>query len=813
MDLRGFPQVNMINNQFSGTLTPVKMLDNLMSSEIMTRGYVTTYRKPHLYSMNSTLNKCIEIIQNNNLGLENFLKSVDISTCDENGLTFLKTAVSCLNVDATKMILAMTSYVLRENDLNILVHACEQMNYNSDTEIIISELLRCLNIDVNKSGGYQKEIPLYYAINADINMNIVKLLLSSNKINVNLPINTGQSLIHYAITNRRDKATLLLIDNKDIIFSKEDLDCIFGGGSIEVINHLLNIKKFKITNDEHFIQMIKRNGIPLELCKSYTNINYQDVHGKTALMYAAEMNNIEKLEFLLSNLSIDLSVVDNNNMNALLLATTNKNYICVKLILEHNKISKEIVNQKNESCETSLIIATKNNDNAVFKILYKSQLCDINGVDAEYHTSLYHAIDNNNLEMFNCLCENPNVDVNIQDFEGNTVIYKAVEKSKYDMIYKLLACNRLDLNIVNNYNQNILSYVLHKKYHGRDETFSVPKQMDGEFAAFPGCYESSTDNKYMALVNDRSSLDNQMSSGSFISTLTGNTKSANMDEKLIKYLIKKDIELNNFDVYDKSILTQVIDQKDKVIFNALLQSNNLNVNAQNNQGETYLIYLFKKIDQNDSSSGLTTRSAINKVSDNWMNEPIHIASEYKMSSIQPEINFSKETTGSFFKPMNGPTCRPVPKNPIKLPTKLDSNQTIFLTLFMQLLSHSKININATDYTNSTLLSYVVEYNNVNLLSKVLKHKEIDVNVQDDNGVTPFMRTISRQLWDNAKLLLQNNANMEMVDNEGHSAKNYLTGSSLNIYDKLFGNNKNQVQENTQEANQDIKNQPNKRWFF
>ena len=818
MDLRGFPQVNNAIPEINFSLDSISkmtslsetrscsMLDNMMLSELMTRNYVGKYKRPNLFSMHSVISKCCELMQNNNIGLNEFLESVDLSISDENGLTLLKVATSQSNVDAVKVILKLISYTLNDIDLNILTYVCEQPNYNTDSEIIINELLKCSNIDVNKIGGYQKETPLYYVILHDNNMNIIKLLLTADKINVNSKTNTGQSLLHYAITNRRDNAAMMLLDNKSIVFGKEDLDCIFGGSSKTIINYLLNVKKFKVPNDEYFIQLIKRNDIPIELCKCYNNINFQDIHGKTALMYATEMNYIDKVEFLLTNPNIDLSVVDNSNMNSLLFATTNKNYVCVKSLLEHEKINKEIVNQKNESWETSLIIAIKNNDNATFKSLYKSQLCDLNIVDTYHNSALYYCIDNNNTEMFNCLCNDINVDVNSRDLTGNTPIYRAIDKSAYDMIYKLFASNRLDFAIVNNYNQNVLAYILDKKYNGRsidDTKLSSPDC--GAYASYPNCYNLTVENKYSALVNERMS-DSMMTRGNLISSLMGNKiDSSDMDDKLIKFLIKKQVELNDFDVYDKSIFTQVIDHQDKLIFNALLRSEKLDINAQNNQGETYLIYLFKKIDGSETSSQ-TNYNPINKVSD------------WHMSSIQPEINFSQEMTGSYFKPTESELSKSIIKpRPMSIPkfnktptiTKLDSKQTTYLTFFMQLLEHPNVNINATDYTNSTLLSYVVGYNNMNLLSKVLKHKDIDVNVQDNDGVTPFIKTISRNLWNNAKLLLSCGCNPDIVDNEGRSAKNYLDNASLEIYNRLFG------QSNDEKSDQDNKNQSNtnKRWFF
>ena len=229
-------------------------------------------------------------------------------------------------------------------------------------------------------------------------------------------------------------------------------------------------------------------------------------------------------------------------------------------------------------------------------------------------------------------------------------------------------------------------------------------------------------------------------------------------------MIQKGVNLNKFDIYGKSLLTYAIDNKDKEVFNFLLNSENLDINAQNNQGQTYLMYLFEKISGNSSSSS-SSQTSISKVSDgDWFTSSI--VQERNMYSSRPKMNSMQYT-------------------PISSLSTNSTNENIHLTFFMQILNHPKLNINTTDYLDNTLLSLIISTSNMNLLTRVIKHKDINVNTQNYQGVTPFMIAVVDNLWNNAKLLLENGANPEIKDGNGRTARCCLDHKNRFIYDKLF----------------------------
>ena len=274
MDLRGFPQVSVNNN--------LKIaLNDMYISEAQSRNYIVKSRTPKLYSMNPTLDKYIDNIKNNNnIGLEQLLIEYGNVT-DEEGLNPLYIAILCNDVGAVKIILEHQKYVV---DDNALAFACE--NNCELTNLIVTELLKCVNIDVNKKGGSINEIPLYYAINNDKTMETVKTLLKCKKIDLSSPLINGKSVFQYTIFNRKWYICALLLQHTNTKLNKSDLDLIFSEGSVEIIDILLKTNKFtsfKTHLNDYFIKLINRMDIPVEiliLLAPFININHRDVFVK-----------------------------------------------------------------------------------------------------------------------------------------------------------------------------------------------------------------------------------------------------------------------------------------------------------------------------------------------------------------------------------------------------------------------------------------------------------------------------------------------------------------------------------------------------
>ena len=201
-------------------------------------------------------------------------------------------------------------------------------------------------------------------------------------------------------------------------------------------------------------------------------------------------------------------------MNALMYAVTNRNYACAKELVDYIKdhcddtTNKTIINQHNEIKETSILMTAKNNDTSLFRLVYDINNADVNHTDIYGYSSLHYSIGNHNSEIFDTLINYDATNINIQDLEGNTPLIYSVKKGNDIGTYKLLVCDKVDMNKTNNYEQNIIGYILQQKYSSdfkNDDKQSLTGFMGvdkKELAAYPDAL--SPDNLLMNMVDSRS---------------------------------------------------------------------------------------------------------------------------------------------------------------------------------------------------------------------------------------------------------------------------------------------------------------------
>ncbi len=740
------------------------ILSGLMLNESQSRNYAVKPKFHILNSVDESTKKYIECIKNNNIILLHELLNDYPNASDSNGLSPIKIAILCNNIVAAKTIL---NYNVIDN--GVLAFAYEN-NYGNTLDELIFELLKDSKFDVNMKGGSLNEIPLYYAINIDNELNVLKALLENDKININLTFDNWKTVLQYCIFNKKYDICSLLLRHSELVLSNEDLKTIFNECPIDIVDILVNSKHLKNCNinlNEHFISLLNRFDINSKILLSlvkYVDINYCDIYGKTPLMYCIDSDDINKLTFVLKMPNIDLSITDNYGMNVLMYAISKGNFIYTKILVDFIKTCDNcdvIINQCNKIKETSLLMVVKKNDIASFRLICDIECLNFNCVDVFGYSPLHYSIKTDAYDIFELLIDNKNINVNIQDLEGMSPLMHAIDNKNEKMIYKLLSQGNLNINLQNNNGQNVINYILKKKYDKtteKSDIFTRSGELFGDsgqdLAQYPSCFSYNQ----MTLNNNKSSFEFDKS-------------------KLINTVIQKGVDLNNFDINDESILMNVIDNDDKEIFNLLINSENLDINAQNSTGQTYLMHLFGKINNREQ----------------------HISRDEGM--FKPDMYNSIES--SIMKP-----------NEFFPKSSLNSN--VHLTFFMQLLNHPKIDINLANYLDNTILSLVSATSNTNLLTKIINHKGIDLNMKNYKGMTAFTAATLNHLWNNVKILLKFGADPEIRDNKGKIAYDYLDEANSFIYKKIVGQKNSKIvieQVNESQTEQPELPSNKKGWIF
>ncbi|XP_053101867.1 2-5A-dependent ribonuclease-like [Hemicordylus capensis] len=131
--------------------------------------------------------------------------------------------------------------------------------------------------------------------------------------------------------------------------------------------------------------------------------------GRTALMDAAENGHVAVVKALVEEMEAVVNICDNKDRNALVHAlsmTKNKNWDQDKeaialFLLQHGAV----VNKKDASERTTLILAVENQSQKLVKALLEKEQVDINAADKNGRTALMVATEKKNWDIAKTLCE------------------------------------------------------------------------------------------------------------------------------------------------------------------------------------------------------------------------------------------------------------------------------------------------------------------------------------------------------------------------------------------------------------------------
>lgn len=666
--------------------------------------YEPRYKRISLESENPIMNNFIQTIKTNNIAKLHELLTTNNDIKDTNNLTPLKIAIANNKYDVVKVILQHLNYRIEDSGLFAL--ACEYCTDESGFKII-QELTKCNNFDVNKKGGSINETPLYFLIRNN-HLDGVNYLLIFDNIDLNSPIKNKQSLLQYAVTNGKLAIVELLASHKNINLTQEDIITILNSSNNTMIDRVLANNKLDLQNNdklyEYYFKLVKSMPVKpnvLKYFEKYIDINYKDNLGNTVLYYVINNSDYPKLTYFLSHSKIDLTVNNSDGSSALLSSIIKNNSDIVKKLFEHinnysDEIKKKLSEEVNELNESLLIIAAKNNNHNTFQQVYTILKPNINHCDFNGYTALYYAIIKSNKNIFQLLLNDPEIDVNKQDSNGMSLLMYACEYKNDEFIYQLLNHKNINLDVQNHKGHNILGSILYNKYQKKQSSKSIELFKTPDFGNPPSdlsgldCLPLIRQNDTMVSKNGWLHPLNELQKPYLelpkLPPIIGNDNII----KLVSTLLKKNIDVNTYDIYNQTPLMYVIENKDQSIFTLLLNYEGLDLNFKYNDGKTYLMTLFDKL----------------------------------------------------------------------IETKCDNT---YLTLFLRLLNHSKVNVNDTDYLGNTLLSFASCNHDVFVLNHLLKVKNIDIDKQNYKGETALSNAVRNELWNNVKLLLSHGANQTIKE--------------------------------------------------
>eukprot|EP00298_Acanthocystis_sp_HF-20_P006603 c16409_g1_i3.p1 GENE.c16409_g1_i3~~c16409_g1_i3.p1 ORF type:complete len:273 (-),score=50.41 c16409_g1_i3:83-835(-) len=234
----------------------------------------------------------------------------------------------------------------------ILKEACEKEEFNVIKKYLFSE-----KIDVNKDfegdGIVPKNGTLLHIACSYGRLEVVELLCSHPKINLNQKNNLGRTPLYNACAYIRPKIVNYLCEQPEIDinlgnkYGATPLHCACGCNFSEGVQTLLKQNKIDINKQDNYgrsaLHCRSLNIVKIICENSKIDINLRDMYGKTAFYYACQDGHLETVKYLYFKYKMYLQENYENqicsikaNYSPLQVSCSNGKYEIVKFFCENN---------------------------------------------------------------------------------------------------------------------------------------------------------------------------------------------------------------------------------------------------------------------------------------------------------------------------------------------------------------------------------------------------------------------------------------------------------------------------------------------
>ncbi|KDR67657.1 hypothetical protein GALMADRAFT_146939 [Galerina marginata CBS 339.88] len=338
----------------------------------------------------------------------------------------------------------------------------------------------------------------------------VKLLISYDNIDINLPAGSGNTPLMLAVENGNLVITQLLIEHPCLNPNHRGGQCwstalvlASQDGNKEIVRLLLHRDGIDVNSSDwcgmsalaraaygghaSIVELlVARDDIdpnkldfgdetPLHLAGGHVatvkallscrrvNVNHKGPLEQSALIKASYDGHIDVVKLLLNQDDIDVNQVDSSNRTALVRALMNsKGLPIAELLLSFHGIN--VNTQATKSGETALLQAASFSGCAgsehFFKMLISRRELDVNQQNRSGRTALIllslAVRGGSQANMVKLLLSRHDIEVNKQDIGGNTALIYASSRGNVKVVKLLLSCGDVDVNIRNKDGDNAL---------------------------------------------------------------------------------------------------------------------------------------------------------------------------------------------------------------------------------------------------------------------------------------------------------------------------------------------------------------------
>nr|WP_253308677.1 ankyrin repeat domain-containing protein [Rickettsia endosymbiont of Ceutorhynchus assimilis] len=552
---------------------------------------------------------------------------------------------------------------------------------------------------------------------------IVEVLLKHNADIINIQTSFGSTALHLAAKNKHIAVIQVLL-KKEADINIADNDGYTPAHYLKYLEYLklegLNIDHLNLNTDINNVNNIclaAQNGdisaVNYLLTKN-TDVNTPDHTKQTALHYAARNGHDDIVKLLLDHGANVNVITPDYGWTALHLAARNGYDGIVEVLLKHNA---DIINIQTSFGSTALHLAAKNKHIAVIQVLLKKE-ADINIADNDGYTPAHYLkyLEYLKLEGLNIDHLNLNTDIN-----NVNNICLAAQNGDISAVNYLLTKNT-DVNTPDHTKQTALHYAARNGHddivkllldHGANVNVITP---DDGWTALHFAARNGYDGIVEVLLKHNADIINiQTSFGSTALHLAAKNKHM----AVIQVLLKKEADINiaNNDGYTPAHYLKYLEYLkleglniDHLNLNTDINNvNNICLAAQNGDISTVNYLLTKNTDVNTLDH--TKQTALHYAARNGHDDIVKLLLDHgaNVNVITPDDGW----TALHFAARNG-----------------------YDGIVEVLLKHNADIINIQTSCGSTALHLAAKNKHIAVIQVLLK-KEADININDNNGNTPY----------------------------------------------------------------------------
>lgn len=526
-----------------------------------------------------------------------------------------------------------------------------------------------------------------------------------------------------------------------------------------------------------------------------------------------EKINTKKLDKLYKELNIDLNTLSFDN-ECILHYCSKKNLYLSVLWLVLNEINLEMENEKKE---TAIFYAIHAKNSAILQILIENGI-EINHLNIFNRTALQEAVISANNRIINYLLPKTKA-LNNCDIYGNNLIFDAVTNGNIDIIKKIALHKEINLNQINLEGNT----VLHKEIVLKNNNLALllmdlginPTILDKNgknflfYAISKGIDNISILKKAVSLgCNlDARNRDNKTllmeSINLYLTTALDDKKEKLSHLKMIKELIHLGINVQASDNNNENAFFLATKSEDRNLIHCLLENANIDINHQNNLGNTALlslvlngirnedlIVLYLKKGANPDLLNLSKKSIVEILIDIILHienkKPLAFENETLLNENAEYANVLDIILKNYSIDINRLDSK---GQPLFFDSILFFNFKLF-----KLLRTKSINLNQKDKNGNNIIFKLMEYNNKNLIKdkklylntiKSLVNAGVDINAKNNEGVTALHLAVGEKCEYTIRLLLELRADCFITDNQGRSIIHTCIWKNTTKYFKLL----------------------------